>query len=59
MALEQVLGYRYGLIADTTTALRRQRIAASLPADVDYAAWYGSVVAGWAEDHPGRPGRAA
>jgi len=58
MALEQALGYRYGLWG-ATTARRRQRVADSLPVDVDYTAWYESVVTGWAEDHLGQPGRAA
>ncbi len=47
MALEQVLGYRYGVWGGTA-ALRRQRIALSLPADIDYTAWYRAVVDGWA-----------
>jgi hypothetical protein len=58
MALEQAVGYRYGLWG-ATTARRRQRIAASLPAETDYTAWYGSVVTGWARTGPnaGHPGR--
>jgi hypothetical protein len=56
MALEQAVGYRYGLWG-ATTARRRQRIAASLPAETDYTAWYGSVVTGWAHDHPCLAGR--
>lgn len=58
MALEQTLGYRYGVWGGTT-ARRRQHVADSLPADVDYTAWYQTVVTGWAEDHLDRSGRAA
>lgn len=52
LALEGTSGHRYGTWGGTSPA-RRDRIAASLPDDIDYTAWYLGVVADWSPaNHP-------
>jgi hypothetical protein len=53
LALEQVLGYRYGIWGGTTPA-RRARIAAELP-DVNLTRCYLAVVDAWTCQRADRP----
>ncbi|MBJ7610583.1 MAG: WhiB family transcriptional regulator [Candidatus Dormibacteraeota bacterium] len=46
LALEAVVGYHYGIWGGTA-ALRRQRIVEWFGPEVDYHAWYVSVVDAW------------
>lgn len=50
MALEQIVGYRYGIWGGTTPA-RRDRIAGSLP-DLNYGPVYLAVVDAWRPPAP-------
>ncbi|MGH9129009.1 MAG: WhiB family transcriptional regulator [Acidimicrobiales bacterium] len=50
LALESLLGYRYGSWGGAGIA-RRDRIAAGLPPQTNYVAWYLGVVDEWSTHH--------